>query len=112
MKKLFAVSVCLSAFAFTSFGQAKPTKDTILLIPAAQCVACKVRIETYLKRVDGVMMVNLTPSKRQIRVKYLNDRTDVEAIKAHIANAGYQTGDVQANPDSYKLLPSTCRHKP
>ena len=34
---------------------------------------------------------------------------EADALKAAIANAGYDADDIPANPDAYKLLPKTCK---
>ena len=97
-------SICLSASA-----QVKAIQTAKLSTPTVQCEMCKNKIETYLKRYDGVMTVNVNVKKKETTVKYITDRINEEDIKAAIANAGYDAGDVAANPDSYSRLPKCCK---
>ncbi|MEY4336862.1 MAG: hypothetical protein RLZZ45_1781, partial [Bacteroidota bacterium] len=39
----------------------------------------------------------------------LTDRTNLENIKAAIANTGYDAEDVKAAPDAYNKLPKCCK---
>jgi periplasmic mercuric ion binding protein len=109
MKKfLFSLfSVCLISIA--SFAQTKAVQIVKLSTPTVQCESCKKRIETYLKRYDGVMSINVNVKKKETTVKYLTDRINEEEVKTAIANAGYDANDVSANPDSYKKLPTCCK---
>jgi copper chaperone CopZ len=109
MKKfLFSLfSVCLLSIA--SFAQTKAVQTVKLSTPTVQCESCKKRIETYLKRYDGVMTINVNVKKKETTVKYITDRINEEEVKTAIANAGYDANDVPANPDSYKKLPNCCK---
>src|SRR5687768_24077 len=109
MKKfLFSLfSVCLISIA--SFAQTKAVQTVKLSTPTVQCESCKKRIETYLKRYDGVMSINVNVKKKETTVKYITDRINEEEVKTAIANAGYDANDVSANPDSYKKLPTCCK---
>jgi copper chaperone CopZ len=109
MKKfLFSLfSVCLLSIA--SFAQTKAMQTVKLSTPTVQCESCKKRIETYLKRYDGVMSINVNVKKKETTVKYITDRINEEEVKTAIANAGYDANDVPANPDSYKKLPTCCK---
>lgn len=108
MKKLVfsLLSVCLVSIAS---AQTKAVQTAKISTPTVQCESCKKRIETYLKRYDGVSLVAVNVKKKETSVKYLTDRINEEEIKAAIANAGYDAGDVLANPDSYKKLPTCCK---
>ena len=67
------------------------------------------KIETYLKRYNGIQTVNVNYKKKETTIKYVTDRINEEEIKAAIANAGYDANEVTANPDSYKRLPNCCK---
>lgn len=102
----FLAVVCISS---ASFSQTKALQTAKIKTPNALCEACKTRIETYLKRYDGVISINVNYRKGETTVKYLSDRTNIEEIKTAIANIGYDADDVTANPESYKRLPITCK---
>jgi periplasmic mercuric ion binding protein len=109
MKKSALVFLSFVGFSLAASAQVKAVKDTIISTPTIQCDMCKSRLEPFLKRIDGVTFVNVNPKKKQVRVKYLTDRTNVEVIKASIANAGYDAAEIAANPEAYKMLPKCCK---
>ena len=109
MKKPFLTFLILAGVSFGASAQIKALKDTVISTPTIQCDMCKSRLEPFLKRIDGVTFVNVAVKKKQVRVKYLTDRTNIEMIKASIANAGYDAAEIAANPDAYKMLPKCCK---
>jgi copper chaperone CopZ len=109
MKKLLIAAVVISAISVKSFSQTKPLLTVKIKTPNALCEECKTKIETYLKRYDGVTYINVNYRKGETTVKYLTDRINEEEIKTAIANAGFDADDVPANPDFYKLLPKCCK---
>ena len=81
----------------------------IIKTPTVQCQQCKDRIEKYMSHEEGIVKVNVDYKKKITTVTYLTDRTNVENIKALIANVGYDADDVTAEPDAYKRLPTCCK---
>jgi periplasmic mercuric ion binding protein len=108
MKKLL-FSLAIAGVSLASFGQTKTMMTAKISTPSVQCQECKERIETNLKRYDGVLSVNVNVKRKETTVKYLTDRTNLENIKTAIANAGYDADDIPANPDFYKQLPKCCK---
>src|SRR6188508_1841632 len=109
MKKLFFSLLAIAGFSFSSIAQAKTAQTVKISTPTVQCGTCKSKIETYLKRYNGITSVNVNYKKKETTVKYVTDRINEEEIKAAIANAGYDANEVTANPDSYKRLPDCCK---
>lgn len=109
MKKLLFSLFAVWFVSVSAAAQTKAVQAVKLSTPTVQCESCKKRIETYLKRYDGVTFINVNYKKKETTVKYLTDRINEEEIKTAIANAGYDAGDVAANPDSYKKLPLCCK---
>jgi len=109
MKQLVLLAVAITAFATVGFSQTKALEVKKIKTPTALCEACKTRIETYLKRIDGVRFVDVNYRRGETTVKYLTDRTNIEEIKTAIANQGYDADDVTANEESYKRLPKSCK---
>ncbi|MGC4034894.1 MAG: heavy-metal-associated domain-containing protein [Chitinophagaceae bacterium] len=109
MKQLILSLLIVCGVAATGSAQVKALQTAKIKTPTALCEQCKERIETYLKRYDGITMVNVNFRTKETTVKYLSDRTDIEQIKTAIANAGYDADDVPANPESYNRLPITCK---
>lgn len=109
MKKVLLLILLAAGTLFNASAQTKPVVTATIKTPTALCQACKDRIEAYLKRYDGVLDVNVNFRKGETRVKYVTDRTDIEQLKAAIANAGYDADDVTAAEDAYARLPKSCK---
>ncbi len=109
MKKVLIIAITLSAISAKSFSQTKPLLTVKIKTPNALCEECKTKIETYLKRYDGVTYINVNYRKGETTVKYLTDRINEEEIKTAIANVGFDADDIPANPDFYKMLPKCCK---
>ena len=109
MKKILFATIATIGLATAGFSQTKAVLTVIIKTPNALCIECKARIETYLKRYDGVAEINVNFRKGETKVKYITDRTNIEEIKTAIANCGYDADDVPATEDSYNRLPKTCK---
>ncbi len=107
MKKLLTLIALVGITHFSAQAQAMLTEK--IATPELLCEICKTKVETYLKRIDGVRVVTINYRKGETTVKFLKDRTNIEVIKTAIANNGFDAGDVPANEDSYKRLPLTCK---
>ena len=99
----------MTCFTAVTFSQQKVQETAKIMTPNALCEACKTRIETYLKRIDGVRFINVNYRRGETTVKYLTDRTNIEEIKTAIANMGYDADEIPANEEFYKRLPKTCK---
>lgn len=109
MKKFLLILATTGGMALVSSAQVKASLTAKIKTPTVGCEDCKNRIETYLKRYDGVTYIMVNWRQKITTVKYLTDRTNIEEIKTAIANCGYDADDVPANEDSYKRLPKTCK---
>lgn len=109
MKKLFLGLLTVCGTAIISSAQVKAMQTAKIKTPTIGCEDCKARIETYLKRYDGVASVVVNWRQKNVTVKYLTDRTNIEEIKTAIANCGYDADDIPANEEAYKRLPKTCK---
>ncbi len=109
----FALTMILSSlFAFSQ--SAAPVRKgafetATINLPTIQCEECKDRIEKYMTREDGVKEIKVDYKKKPCKVTYLWDRTNIENIKTAIANIGYDAGDVTADAEAYKRLPTCCK---
>ena len=110
MKAIQMTLMALFVMVAGAFAQQKVAGKAVISIPRAQCEKCKERIELYLLRQYGVGSVNVNWRKRNATVTWYNDRTDIEQIKTHIANCGYDADDVTADETAQKNLPPTCKH--
>jgi periplasmic mercuric ion binding protein len=109
MKKIQLLLLILFGFAAGAMAQQKVMLTAKVKTPDALCESCKIRIETYLKRYDGIQFINVNFRRGETTVKFLTDRITIEEIRTAIANIGYDADDVTANEDSYKRLPPACK---
>ena len=109
MKKLIFSAILLTGISVMSNAQTKAVVAAKIKTPNALCEACKNRIETYLKRYDGVGFINVNYRRGETQVKYYTDRINIEEIKTAIANAGYDADDIPATEDAYQRLPKSCK---
>ena len=110
MKKLLFMVIAVMGITIFASAQAKKGVQTVTIqTPSVQCESCKKRIEEYLKRGDGIQKSNVDFKKHVTKVTFVAERTNVENIKAAIANAGYDADDVKADEEAYKRLPKCCK---
>jgi mercuric ion binding protein len=113
MKKILWMSLIVNCFMLISRAQQPVRKGALetatISVPTVQCEQCKDRIEKYISREDGIQMVKVDYKHHTCKVTYIWDRTTIENIKTAIANIGYDAGDVAADPEAYKKLPTCCK---
>jgi len=109
MKKIQLMMLLLAGFAGAAVAQQKGKATVVIKTPTVQCDQCKTRIENYMSHEEGILKTVVDFKKKTTTVTYMTDRTNVENIKALIANCGYDADDVTAEPDAYKRLPTCCK---
>lgn len=113
MKKILWMTLIVNSFILVSRAQQPVRKGALetatISVPTVQCEQCKDRIEKYISREDGIQMVKVDYKHHTCKVTYIWDRTTIENIKTAIANIGYDAGDVAADPEAYKKLPTCCK---
>ena len=109
MKKIILGILAIGGVAISGSAQVKASMTAKIKTPTVGCDDCKNRIETYLKRYDGVSSIQVNWHQKITTVKYLTDRTNIEEIKAAISNCGYDADDIPAFDEAYKRLPKTCK---
>jgi copper chaperone CopZ len=112
MKWIATLSV-IFFFALNASAQMPKLQKAEIKTPGARCEACKPIIESVApKYVDGLMKINVIWKRGVTQVQWYPDRTNIEEIKAAIANAGFDADDVTASPDAQKKLPDCCKQPP
>ncbi|UYQ94260.1 heavy-metal-associated domain-containing protein [Chitinophaga horti] len=105
----------LLVFMFVGMGatMAQAKKGTLATVviktPTVQCAMCKQTIERFMYQEEGVQSCKVDFKKKTTTMKYYTDRTNVENLRAAIANTGYDADDVTAAEDAYKALPTCCK---
>ncbi len=111
MKQLQLFLVLSFAFGMNSFAQAKANDKAVIQTPGVHCEYCKKRLENYVSRQPGILTVDADFKKKTTTVTWVKDRTNIEEVKAHIANAGYDADDVMAEKTTYDRFPKACQVK-
>jgi periplasmic mercuric ion binding protein len=111
MKNLLLVlALVIGATSVTQAQAKKKVLQTVTIpTPTVQCDKCKKKIESFMAREEGVTKTVVDYKRKTTKVTFWTDRTNIENVKTAIANAGYDAGDVAANPESYNALPSCCK---
>ena len=110
MKKIMMLLAFAAGTVSVTNAQVQKSSTTVTIkTPTVQCESCKQRIENYLAREEGVYKAVVDYKRKTAKVSFYTERTNIETVKAAIANAGYDADDVAANPDSYKKLPLCCK---
>ena len=82
MKKLIITLIAFTGLSVVGSTQVvKAIQTARIKTPTVGCEECKTRLETYLKRYDGVSFINVNWRKKETTVKYLTDRINIEEIK-------------------------------
>ena len=117
MKSSFIFSaffMLFSIFSFTtSFSQnSKGKKDKIQSVTiktSGKCEMCKSNIETAVRSVKGVKSSNFDLTNHSVTVSFRVDKTNGDAIRQAISNAGYSADGIEANASAKEKLPKCCK---
>lgn len=109
MKSIKLTLLALLGFAFATSAQNKTSQKAVISTPTVQCDMCKNRIEKSMFKQYGISSVKVDVKKKTTTVSWLTDRTNIEEIKASIANIGYDADDVTAEESAYNRLPECCK---
>ncbi|MCL4103854.1 UNVERIFIED_CONTAM: hypothetical protein GTU68_029171 [Idotea baltica] len=72
---------------------------------------CKKTIETALNDVNGVSTADYQLDANTAHVSFDSTLTSVDALHKAVADAGYETKSVLADPGAYNDLPMCCKKK-
>lgn len=67
------------------------THKATLDIAGMTCASCSVTVKTAVKRLDGLVSINVDVDAGQATVTYAGDTLTAEQIAQAISDAGYQT---------------------
>ncbi len=110
MKAIYCFAILLMAYALPANAQMPKPQRAEIKTPTAVCQECKDIIEKAVPRqVEGIIKLNVNFKRGVALVQWYPDRTNLEAIKTAIANAGFDADEVTANEDYYKKLPICCK---
>lgn len=84
-------------------------QDTLRFEVSGNCEMCKETIEETLD-VKGVSFAEWDEGSGKILVVFNNAKISEMEIHHLLANAGYETDKVKANPKAYANLPKCCKY--
>ena len=119
MNKMSLIVLLCSLFTAKTNAQVMAAKAQTVVIKSAnlRCWSCREKLEEYLVRENednmqsGMLKRTYNLMAGEIRVQYLPDRVNIDAIKTALNNAGFDADSTKATPDAYKLLPPICKRK-
>ncbi len=109
MKSFKLTFLALFGFMLAATAQTKTTQKAVISTPTIQCDMCKNKIEKSMFKQYGISSVKVDVKKKTTTVSWLTDRTNIEEVKASIANIGYDADDVTAEESAYNRLPKCCK---
>lgn len=65
-----------------------------LTVTGMKCGGCETNVKDKLGALDGVLSVTASSKEKKVGVEFDAGKTDLEAIKAAIASAGFVAEDV------------------
>jgi copper chaperone CopZ len=85
-------------------------KDHVMIkVSSMQCGTCKKNIETAVKKVDGIIDINVDKEEKIAHVNFDKSKTDITKIENAITAAGYDANDKKADPKAYSELDDCCK---
>ena len=73
------------------------------------CPACEKRIETTLKKIDGVKEADWDQESGDVTVTFDAAKTDEDALEQAVATAGHATKRYDAVKENHDKLPGCCQ---
>jgi periplasmic mercuric ion binding protein len=115
MKKILLLTVMVGGMAMAASAQQPKAQWLTIKSENLKCWECKKLLEEYLNKVNGTLFEKgliqwkFYLIKGEVRIQYLPDRANPNAIKTAIANAGFDAEEIKATPEAYKTLPPACK---
>ncbi|MCX7908419.1 MAG: cation transporter [Ignavibacteria bacterium] len=106
----FVNYIAILLFVVFSFSFAQQNSKRIADIKSSVvCEMCKERIEKQLKKVKGILNVDVILDTKTIKVEFDTTKVSLADIKLTISKIGYDADEVKKDPKAYKKLPKCCR---
>lgn len=102
------LGMIIGMFLLASSACAQSTEE-VQLITSAECGDCKERIEGKLNYVAGIRFAELDVPTKVLTVKFTPKKISLDEIQNILAEIGYASDDVKANPEAVAKLPVCCQ---
>lgn len=113
MKTTIRITVLMAVCIFfcglvNAIAQEGTKTETIKVY--GNCEMCKENIEGALKKKDGVIKKDWSPKSKMLTVTYDPSKISLTQIKQKMADAGYDTDEIQAKDETYNKLHKCCQY--
>jgi len=78
-------------------------KKIILTISGMHCAACAINIETSLKKIVGIVSINVNFASEKTNIEFDPQKISLNKIKDHIQKLGYQAGETDSHQQENEL---------
>lgn len=115
MKTIIFILLTFFGFTFSNVNsqtaqtEKKTGIETITIKTNAKCEMCQKRISDAVYKLKGVKSVNVALENPSVTVQFKTGKTNGNAIKAAISNAGYRADDLEPNAEAKAKLPGCCK---
>jgi len=106
----FAVLALLLVAGFTANAQSTKKVETLEFTVSGVCDMCKERIE-QAALIKGVKLAEWDKHAQTLKVIYKTKKTDADAIRQAVADAGHDTDKIKASDEAYNQLPGCCAYR-
>lgn len=100
---LFILSLLVCSMSFAQKA------ETVSIKTSAECGMCKERIEGKLNYVKGIKFAELNYETQELTVKFDPRKIDLDAIRKHVSELGYDADEIPANKEEQDKLPACCK---
>ncbi len=114
MKRMLLGLVLVIASCYTLQAQQVGPQWVTIKSGNLKCWQCKESLDKYLLIEKGLTETGLIQWKYnllqgEIRIQYLPDRTNPQALRITLNNAGFDADTEKAEPEAYKKLNPACK---
>lgn len=106
---LLLAAISSSLFAQSTNIQKLVVKTQIFCDHCLQCGSCGNNININVRSLKGIKKIKIDDKQNTITVDYDANKTNPDAIRKTINNAGYDADDMKAPAESVAKLDGCCR---
>lgn len=99
----------LLLFTVLFISKSSVASDTVVIKTSAQCNSCKMRLESRMLNLKGVLSSHLNIESKELMVVYDKELVAIPEIESKVTEIGYDANYKAAKKAAYKRLPACCR---
>ena len=109
MKFTLAIVVFAIALVGCRPDAADNTMTASIHASSMVCGSCAKNVKDAVTQVEGVKEVNVDLKEKIVQVRYISEKTNLEALEKAINSAGYDANDRKRDPAAYEKLDKCCK---